>query len=79
MRLALKAVIQNDRDFVDLILIYRKGHTKHTRYATIKEWKQKNMNECDKRKSHIRSKLYMIQIFVIFVIPIIVMLTISVI
>jgi hypothetical protein len=27
VRLALKAVIQNDRDFVDVILLYRRGHT----------------------------------------------------
>ena len=27
MRLALKAVIQNDRDFVDVMLLYRRGQT----------------------------------------------------
>ena len=28
----------------------------------IKKWNQNNMNECDKRKSHISSKLHMIYI-----------------
>ena len=28
----------------------------------IKKWDQKNMKKCDKRKSHISSKLYMISI-----------------
>jgi len=38
-------------------------HTKHTTlYTMIKKWNQKNVLECDKRKSHISSKLHMIYI-----------------
>ena len=38
---------------------------KHTEHTTIhimikKKWNQKNMKECDKRKSHISNKLHMI-------------------
>ena len=37
--------------------------TKHTTvYTMIKKWNQKNMKECDKRKSHRSSKLHIIYI-----------------
>ena len=31
----------------------------------IKKWNQKNTKECDKRKSHISSKLHMIYIYLL--------------
>ena len=41
----------------------KQKHTKLTTiYTMIKKWNQKNMKECDKRKSHINSKLHMIYI-----------------
>jgi len=34
----------------------KQRNTKHaTIYTVIKKWKQQNMKECDKRKSHISS------------------------
>jgi hypothetical protein len=41
----------------------KQKHTKHTTIHTMtKKWKQKNMKECDKRKSHVSRKLHMIHI-----------------
>jgi len=38
-------------------------HRKHTTiYTMIKKWKQKNVKEYDKRKSHISSKRHVIYI-----------------
>ena len=42
---------------------FKQKHTKHTTiYRIIKKWNQKNMKECDKRKSRISSKRHMIYI-----------------
>jgi hypothetical protein len=41
----------------------KQNNIKHkTIYAMIKKWNQKNMKECDRRKSHISSILHMIYV-----------------